>query len=276
MMPFKYTRLINNDVHGGLKRPWLMVWFWVVLPVLFCFFSGHSINAASEGTFPFLRGERLTFLVTWGVIPVGEGILEVHQDVEIDGEEARHFCMTARTNGFADFFYKVRDRMDGYTDVELTRSLRYTKVSEGSSKRNVVVTYDWDEMRARYFNHGKEHASTALKPHSFDPLSMFYAFRCFDLSPGMTMEIPVSDGKKTIAGRAVVQERENIRVQGTDYDTYRVSVDMGNVDGVFKKSRDAALLIWVTVDDRRMPVRMKSSVVVGSFTVDLVSAEHMD
>mgnify|MGYP000013078937 CR=1 FL=1 len=275
-MRFKSARLINEHVPGGLKGSWLVLCLGAVLPVLFCFFLGHPIDAEAGGASPFLRGERLTFLVTWGVIPVGEGILEVHQDVEIDGEKARHFSMIARTNGFADIFYKVRDRMDGYTDVELTRSLRYTKVSEGSSKRNVVVTYDWNEMRARYFNHGQEHASTALKPRSFDPLSMFYAFRCFDLSPGMTMEIPVSDGKKTIAGRAVVQERENIYVQGTDYDTYRVSVDMGNVEGVFKKSRDAALLIWVTVDDRRMPVRMRSSVVVGSFTVDLVSAEHMD
>lgn len=229
--------------------------------------QGHGCDPEGQ---PFYPGERLTFMVTWGAIPVGEGVLEVMPPSEVNGLEARHFVMTTRTNAFADVFYRVRDRMEGFTDREMTRSLLYTKTSGGKSKRDVVVAYDWNEMRSRYFNRGEEHASVSLLPGSFDPLSMFFAFRFFDIDVGKELAIPVSDGKKTITGRAVVIERGVINVRGVDYETFLVRVDMGDVDGVFKKSRDADLFVWVTTDDRRMPVRMRSSVAVGSFTVDLV------
>ena len=39
---------------------------------------------------------------------------------------------------------------------------------------------------------------------------------------------------------------------------------------VFKKSKKAKIQIWLTADDRRIPVRIKSKVVVGSFVADLV------
>jgi hypothetical protein len=233
-------------------------------------FRSHGGDFAGQ---PFYPGERLVFVVTWGAIPVGEGVLEVMPRTDVNGLEARHFAMVSRTNAFADIFYRVRDRMEGFTDKDMTMSLLYTKKSEGKSRRDVVVTYDWDTMRSRYFNNGEEHASVALLPGSFDPLSMFFAFRFFDIDVGKEFAIPVSDGKKTITGRAVVMDREMIKVRGVDYDSFLVRVDMGDVDGVFKKSRDADLFVWVTADNRRMPVRMKSSVVVGSFTVDLVTAD---
>ena len=225
---------------------------------------------------PFRSGEKLTFVVTWGAIPVGEGVLEVLPHTVVNGEAARRFSMTARTNTFADIFYKVRDRMEGYTDMAMTQSLHYTKLSEGRNKRNVAVPFDWNEERARYLHNGEQHASVDILPGSFDPLSMFFVFRLFDLEVGKKLEVPVADGKRVIQGHAVVLDREDIHVRGVDYDTFLVRVDMGDVDGVFMKSRDADLFIWVTADDRRMPVRMKSSVVVGNFMVELDRAEHID
>jgi hypothetical protein len=42
------------------------------------------------------------------------------------------------------------------------------------------------------------------------------------------------------------------------------------VGGVFEKSPDARLQLWVTADHRRLPVKLKSKVIVGSFTGELV------
>lgn len=235
--------------------------------------AGAAASAASDPE-PFRPGERLTFLVTWSAVPVGEGVLEVKPPTTVDGQDARHFTMTVRTNAFADIFYKVRDRMEGFTDMDMTRSLRYRKVSSGSSDRNVVVAFDWETGTARYFNYGEKHASVALLPGSYDPLSVFFAFRFYDLSVGKELTAPLSDGKRSITGRATVLDRETIRVRGSSYDTYLVRVDMGDVDGLYAKRRDAELLVWVTTDHRRLPVRMRSSVIVGQFTVDLVSVSE--
>ena len=47
---------------------------------------------------------------------------------------------------------------------------------------------------------------------------------------------------------------------------------MENLGGVFNKSPDGLLKVWYSNDDRRIPVKVSSKVVVGSFTATLVKA----
>ena len=46
--------------------------------------------------------------------------------------------------------------------------------------------------------------------------------------------------------------------------------EMKNLSGVFKKSPDGILRVWYSADNRRLPVKISSKVVVGSFTASLV------
>ena len=57
------------------------------------------------------------------------------------------------------------------------------------------------------------------------------------------------------------------------YDTYLVIPDLEHVGGVFEKSREAKVRIWVTADERRIPVRFESEVIVGSFIAELIAFE---
>ena len=50
--------------------------------------------------------------------------------------------------------------------------------------------------------------------------------------------------------------------------------DLEHVGGVFKRSKDAKVQIWVTADERRIPVKIKSKVAVGSFVGELLSVEN--
>ncbi len=60
------------------------------------------------------------------------------------------------------------------------------------------------------------------------------------------------------------------------YDTYLIEAEIKQVDGVFEKSKNAKIQVWVTEDRRRMPVKIKSKVVVGSFAGELVSATGLE
>jgi len=68
-------------------------------------------------------------------------------------------------------------------------------------------------------------------------------------------------------------KREKIKVASGTYDTFLVEPDLQHIGGVFEKSKDAKLKIWVTADKRRIPVKIKSKVIVGSFVAELISAE---
>ena len=108
-------------------------------------------------------------------------------------------------------------------------------------------------------------------PGAFDPLSILYFFRLQELDKIIEIKAPVTDGKKCTNGTVKVIKREVIEVANQSYDTYLVEPEIEEVGGIFNKSNNAKLQIWVTADARHIPVRIKSRIMVGSFIAELVS-----
>jgi hypothetical protein len=102
---------------------------------------------------------------------------------------------------------------------------------------------------------------------------VFYFTRRLDFLDDASLQRPVTDGKSCVIARAAVLKRENVRVNGKTYDALLIAPDLKHVEGVFKKSKDARIYIWITADRHRIPVKLQSRVVVGSFTGELVAAE---
>lgn len=228
---------------------------------------------ADPGATPFGPGEKLTFQIKWSFIPAGEAVLIVHPTEDIKGLSARHFSIAIHTYPIIDVLYKVRDRIDSYTDLAMTHSLLYKKKKDGKNKRDITVSFDWRKNEAQYTNFGNAEQPIPLQPGALDPLAGFYFSRMHELQPGMVITRPVTDGKREVTGWILVRGREEVTINGTTYDTYLLEPELKNVSGIFEKSENARLLIWMTADDRRLPVKVKSKVVVGSFVAELIAAE---
>jgi hypothetical protein len=250
--------------------------------MLFCFAS--VLAAADENYLAFFPGEKLKFKLKWGIFPAGEAVLEVLPIETINGVKSFHFMMQAETNSFFDKIYKYRSRIDAYADLGMTHSLKYLKKTEaGKAVKKVNVQFDWEKKEARYFRAKTKFGPnpttkyrkrrTPLLSGSFDPLSVFYYTRLLNISQNRPIERPVTDGKKCVMARAEIIKRENIKLNGKSYNTILVQPDLKHVEGVFNKSKDSKINIWVTADERRIPVKIKSKVIVGSFTGELVSVE---
>jgi hypothetical protein len=245
----------------------------VIFLILIAVYAFPPNVIGAEATFPFEPGEKLTFEVRWTFVPAAEAVLEILPLETFNGKKAYHFVMTTRTNAFADVFYKVRDRFDGYADKSMTHSLLYRKKGSGKHKRDITVTFDWEKREAQYINLDEVRKPIPILPGSFDPLSVFYVFRLTPLKEGLELQVPVADGRKCVMGKARVIRRETIKVRGVSYDTFFVEPDLEHVAGVFEKSPKASVQIWVTADANQIPVKLKSKVVVGSFVAELVSIE---
>jgi len=268
------VRLMRRDSsrsnNAGLNVRWLVTF--VVITAITMFSLSVNIEAG-ENDFPFNPGEKLTFQLKWTFIPAGEGVLEVLPLETIDGVKAYHFLLTVKSNSFIDHFYKVRDKIDAYTDIEMTHSILYKKKQqEGKTHRDIVVNFDWRNNKAVYSTLKEKRPPIDILPGSFDPLSAFYFVRLFDLEKKSAIERPVTDGKKCIIGKAAVIKRETLKLASGTYDTFLIEPEIEHVGGVFEKSKDAKIQVWVTADHRRIPVKLKSKVVVGSFVGELVSA----
>jgi len=253
--------------------------FFISFFFLLVSFGFQNQASAVENTFPFSPGEKLTMKVKWGVIPAGEATLEVMPHEIINGIKSHHFVLTVKTTPFVDFFYKVRDRIDSYADMDMTRSTLYKKTKRGRKKKDIIVNFDWQKQEARYSNlmrKGKRRHRKPINilPGTFDPMTVFYAFRLQDLEKDKELESPVTDGKKCVIGRARIIKREKIQLAGITFDTFLVQPDLKHLEGVFEQSRDATLKVWVTADERKIPIKIESKVIVGSFVGELTSIEN--
>ena len=251
----------------GVRRAavvWAAVWLLI---------AGAAWSADEPlSTRVFSPGERLTFILKWTIIPAGEAVLEVLPQEHMAGIDVHHFVLTARSNAFVDAFYMVRDRIDAWADRAMRQSLLYRKKQhEGSTRRDITVSFDWEEMTAQYINHGEVREPIPITDGTFDPLSIFYWSRSVDLAVGGRIQRSVTDGKKHVMGVADVVRRETVTVPAGTFDTFLIEPDLAHVGGVFEKSPDAKIQLWVSADSRRLPVRLKSKVIVGSFSGELVS-----
>jgi hypothetical protein len=232
-----------------------------------------SVVASSTADFPFQPGEKLVYKLRWGLITAGYAQLEVLPFEQVNGEEAWHFVLTVKTSGVIDLFYKVRDRIESYTDLTLTNSILYRKEQrEGSTNREVIVRFDRVAGSAVYSNKGVARDAIEIKDGTIDPLASIYYIRKHLFAENQEIITPVTDGKKVVSGVARVVRRERLNVGGIEYDTFLVEPDLKEVRGVFEKSKKSKLRMWITDDDRRLLVKVKSKVVVGSFTGTLVEA----
>lgn len=222
---------------------------------------------------PFVLGERLEYDMKWGFFPVGSATMEVTaKDPEFpDGPKVVRFSV--RTNSFADTFYRVRTSISSTIDPTFSRTLKYEKSQhEGSTRREIVVDYDYEKGEARYLQEGNSLITTKIPGPVFDPLSIAYFFRLHPLTPGSETKLPTCDGKRFREVVVRAGDRKQISLPIGRIYAIKTTPAMENLGGVFNKSPKGMLEVWYSDDQRRIPVRVSSKVIVGSFTATLRKA----
>ena len=220
---------------------------------------------------PFSPGEKLIYAVRWEQVPVARVSLEVRPLWQIRGEPVYHFVFRASTFPALRVIYPVDGFIEAFTDLNLARSLRLAKdMQEGRHRRAYSVEFDWDRGVASYIEGGKERRTAPLPEGSLDMLSILYYARSQPLAPGLEMIRPFCSGKKTYRIKAKVVRRETIVVVGRPWPAFLIEPDIRKVGGVFKKSKETRLALWISADERKIPLRVESKVWVGSFIAELI------
>jgi len=214
-----------------------------------------------------LAGEVLEFRIRWGILTAGNAVLEVLAE---KGQRLR-FRATARTLPLLDKIYPVEDLVESSVQLPGLSVLRYFKRSrEGwRAPREEEVLFDPQAGTSRHFRNGQPRRSLNVPEGVQDPLSSFYWYRAQPLSGTTPVALDVTDGNKLITGTVAVLGRETVETPAGTFQTVLVEPKLEGIGGVFKKSPGARVLIWLTDDQWRRPVKLQSKVVVGHFTAEL-------
>lgn len=212
--------------------------------------------SVKPGHVGFGAGEKLVFSVQYGLITAGEATLEIRNIAVIHGRPCYRIVSNARTNDFFSKFYRVRDRYESYMDTTELYSLRYEKhLREGKYKNDDVVDFDQARHRATY-----KDKVVPIPPRTQDVLSALYYVRTLPLKVGQSISVANHTDGKNYPLVIKVLRREHVKVDAGEFDCLVVEPLLLG-PGVF--TQRGRLTVWLTDDEYRLPVLMRSKVAIG-------------
>jgi len=228
-----------------------------VLPLADTQNTERKVTNLSFGT-----GEKLEFKVRWGPIVAGSATMEISEIIEFKGRKCFRIISTAESNKFFSTFFKVRDRVESFMDKEGLYSLHFEKhIREGKFKADRYVDFDQENHIAI-----EEKDTIQVPPFVQDVLSALYYVRTQPLEVGKSLFVDNHTDKKNYPIEVKVLRRERVEVEAGTFDCLVVEPIL-QASGIFEQK--GSLTVWLTDDQKKMPVLMKSKVVIGSIATEL-------
>ena len=232
--------------------------------------AGDSIDPAAMDTsfdryvenVAFGEGEKLDFKVNYGYINAGTASLQVEQLIDYNNRPCYQIVSRARSNSFFDAIYRVDDKIESITDAIGMFSWYFRKnLKEGSYRSD--RSYEFDQRRNEVLYNDD---TIDVPPFCQDALSVLYWTRTQELEVGKTIYCDnFVDGHLT-ALEINVLDKETITVEAGTFECFVVQPLLEDA-GVFK--HEGKLTVWLTADRVKMPVLMKSKVLVGHISAEL-------
>lgn len=210
-------------------------------------------------------GERLVFDVNYGLITAGEAIMHVAGYDSLNNRNCYRVEFHVNSAPSFSWIYKVEDRYLTFIDVGTLAPWRFEQhIREGSYRRDFVAEFDQVNRLAITAD-----SVYSVPEYVHDIMSAFYFSRTLDFStsaPGD--QVVLYNFYKDRSHELVVRflGRQELEVEAGTFRTLVVE-PLVREGGLFKN--EGRLVVWLTDDERKMPVRVNSKVVIGSIDSEL-------
>jgi hypothetical protein len=202
------------------------------------------------GRASFAVGETATFDVYWDSgpmnVPAGIAVLTVQEGRE--GAERWRFETRAETANWVSSFFQARDRFITITDRDLLPVEHQREIREG--RRQVDRRYRYD--RAGNTVQTGEMTLPLGGAAARDALSALYYVRTLPLAPGTIVSIPLNEAGTSLTLQVSVGEPEEIAHGGGRVRALRLEP---RVMRRIERRRPLTITMWLSADDRRIPLR---------------------
>jgi hypothetical protein len=214
--------------------------------------------------------ETLVYSIQWRLIDAGVARLE---------QEPKRSKLHLESSGLVSKLFKLDDNYDLEMQGDFCATSTTLNAMERSRHRETKVIYDYSKGKASYVekdlikNSVTKTAEVEIPPCTHDIVGALYKLRTLKLEPGQSMQIEISDGKKSVSARIEAQQNEQIKTTAGTFNAIRYEAF---VFGGVLFTRKAQLLIWISDDPRRLPVqiRVRLSFPIGTINLELEREEH--
>lgn len=214
--------------------------------------------------------EILKYEISWsGGIKIGD----LHMEIRKNSTDEESYTIHARVkdSGLFHFFYPVNDTFDTVVTGDKRLPVSYdVEQKEGSSYHALRHTeYDQEKGIIRYQKNNKAFETFQVQGEVHNEFSSFLYTRILKLDTKQQVIVPTFADKKR--HEVVVQTHNRVSIESKLFGTINVLPVTPRMDfkGLYDKSGDTT--IFYSDDLCRIPVRIRSKILIGSITAELVS-----
>ncbi len=216
-------------------------------------------------------------MVEWRFIHAGNARLTLERLAE--GNEASFNAgLDVESAGLVSRLFKVDNHYKVALSDQLCAIQSLLATNEGSRQRETKVVYDKVRRKASHLERDLRSNAVVSKREvdipacTHDVVGGLYYLRTLPTAPGQVLQVPVSDGKKSVLARVEAQEREVVETPAGKFHTIRHEIFL--FDNVLY-NRKGRLFVWLSDDSRRLPVqiRIRLPLYIGTITLQLNKEE---
>lgn len=219
---------------------------------------------AVRAAVPFLEGESLVYDLKFGALRIGTGRMRVLGVDTVREREAWHVRFTVSGG---TFFYKVNDVYESWMDVTTLNSLRYHQDTDQGGRERMRSFDIFPELAVFRETYGREREFPSVS-EPLDDGSFLFFIRTVPLEVGQVYHFNryFRPDRNPVTIR--VLRREKVRVPAGTFDAIVVQPIIKTA-GIFSEGGRAE--IWLSDDDKRMMLQMKSRLSFGTLNLFLRS-----
>ncbi len=240
------------------------------LCIIFLYILIISYSVSANARVVLVEEEKFEYKISWISITAGYGSIESSIIADEDGRGVILIKARGDSVGMLSVICKIRDRMESYIDKEKQYSLKCIKdFREGFYKKKETTRFD-QEKHVAHVNK----KTIEILPEAKDPFACLYYIRAQKLVVGQTLSFNAYDNRKNHKLRVVVLKKETIKVGKKSYETILIEpvLEGMNLEGVLEVE-GRKIRVWLTDDERKIPVKVQMKITFGSIVVELVNSE---
>ena len=212
---------------------------------------------------PFGAGEELNFNFFLGTAPqpIGKASFQVRARAKYFNQDGLLLTTMMQTTDAAQRLFPVNDQISSYVDATTLLPFRTElRLQEGKRRANLLVNLN-QNVGSAVFDDG---ARLEIPVGTHDLLSVFYALRSFDLTPPKRNAVSLLINKRPRLLIVTALQRQTIEVGNQRIPAVQLSLVTDDAQGDRFELR-----LWMSLDSRRLPLRLTASTPLGPVRADL-------
>jgi hypothetical protein len=223
--------------------------------------------------YPFDGGERAVYKASWNGIPVATAVIATTSQF-IGGKKFYNVRVDAKTSPILDLFWKMRDTITSTIEAKPLAPTRFT-FSQRENLKVIDTEAKFDRTAKKWSVHRDERTEVKKyefdqPPNTIDPITAVYLARSQDFKVGEHLYFNIFGGKYRYLLDLEVERREKVHIASGSIDAFKIVPRIKNLmkDGYAERVNEGS--VWISADERRIPVMLSSRIFVGSIYIERI------